>query len=260
MGVSGHLRTIRAILSMELATAMAYRTNFILQSLGMILNDLFFLGFWYLIFARFQSINGWDYRHMVLLFGIVAGGFGLSNGFFGNYRRLSLLIENGELDYYLTLPKNVLSHCIVRLGYAGLGDLMLGVVLGMLILPDWRWLLYLCYLVSAALVMIGWGLTFNSLTFFFGRFEDAARGLTDMLTLFGTYPFSVYTGLTRVVLTFAIPVGLMAGIPVETLFSLDPLRIALVFGGSLMMLGLGVGTFFLGLRRYTSGNMMAMRG
>ena len=88
----------------NLMSAMAYRTAFILQVFGMLLNDVMLLFFWTILFSRFPSLNGWGLRDVVTLYGLVALSFGLATGVCGNSGRVAHIIANGELDYYLTLP------------------------------------------------------------------------------------------------------------------------------------------------------------
>ena len=46
-------------------------------------------------------------------------------GFFGNVNQLARIIAQGELDYYLALPKNVLLHVLVsRMDLPALGDIL----------------------------------------------------------------------------------------------------------------------------------------
>ncbi|MDZ8242050.1 MAG: hypothetical protein RMZ69_33770 [Nostoc sp. ChiQUE01a] len=48
--------------------------------------------------------------------------------------------------------------------------------------------------------------------------------------------------------------------PIEALRSLSWIHAVLVVAGSIVVLLVGVGVFYQGLRRYSSGNLMQMRG
>ena len=58
-------------------------------------------------------VAGWSYQELLLLYAVLTLGFGLGVGIMGNCTRLSQIIAEGHLDFYLTLPKNVLLHVLV---------------------------------------------------------------------------------------------------------------------------------------------------
>jgi ABC-2 type transport system permease protein len=86
-----------------------------------------FFVFWIIFFNRFQQIQGWKLNDMFLLFRLVAAGFGLAVYFFGNTWQLVDVIINGQLDYYLSLPRPVLLHSLASCSKtSGLGDAVYG--------------------------------------------------------------------------------------------------------------------------------------
>ena len=110
MGVKSTFVFLLELYKREIASAFEYRFNFIAQTVGMLLNDMFWLVFWYIFFGKFGSINGWQFKEIILLNAILAGSWGLTVSLFANWKDIAKFIENGSLDYYLTLPKNVLLH------------------------------------------------------------------------------------------------------------------------------------------------------
>src|SRR3989344_5615081 len=129
MGVKAHLSFLKDLFKLELNTAMEYRFNFISQTIGMFVNDGFWIFFWFLIFQKFGSIGNWGYHEMLLLYAVLPTSFGLVAVLFGNWSALSKMIEEGSLDYYLTLPKNALLHALVKSRYSGMGDVLFGLIL-----------------------------------------------------------------------------------------------------------------------------------
>ena len=68
-------------------------------------------------------------QDMFLLMSIVALGFGPGFTFFGNALQLSRIIAQGQLDYYLALPRSVLLSVLAsRMTNSALGDMAYGVV------------------------------------------------------------------------------------------------------------------------------------
>src|SRR5437764_13063249 len=100
------MRFILACARLNLAAAMEYRASFLFQCLGMALNDALLLFFWWAYFRQFQSVGGWTLRDIVVLWAVVATSLGISVTVFGNSVRLATVIAQGQLDYFLPLPRN----------------------------------------------------------------------------------------------------------------------------------------------------------
>src|SRR5438067_2261500 len=116
-------------LRINLLAALEYRVAFLIQAVGMMLNDLVFAVFWVLYFARFPEVGGWSPRDLALLWAVGATSIGLSAALLGNSTRLATIIVQGQLDYYLGLPKNTLLHVLVsRSGIAAWGDVAFGLL------------------------------------------------------------------------------------------------------------------------------------
>ena len=95
----------------NLRGAMAYRAAFITGAAFMAVNDALWIAFWGIFFSRFPVVRGWTLADVVTLWAVVATGFGIATGFFGNCRPEGVrVILTGRLDYYLSLPRNVLLH------------------------------------------------------------------------------------------------------------------------------------------------------
>ena len=125
-----------AYLRHNLMSAMAYRGAFLMQIVGMMLNNAIFLFFWWVLFERIPIIRGWDLQQVLLLFAVVAFGFGLATAVFGNTMRVARIIAQGELDYYLALPVDPLLHLLVsRTTLSAWGDLLFGLGLFLVVIP-----------------------------------------------------------------------------------------------------------------------------
>ncbi len=258
-----HVRLVSAYMRLNLAAAMEYRVSFLVQMVGMALNDALMLVFWWIYFTRFPQVGGWTLREVLMLFGLVAAAFGLAIVVFGNSVRLATLIVQGQLDYYLSMPRNTLLHILVsRMGLAAWGDLSFG-VLALVLAGQFDLATggLACLLVAmstaifvAFLVMVG------SLAFFVGNAETAASQAQGILVMFATYPGSVYHGWVRVLLFTAIPAAFVGHIPVDLLREFDLLRLAAVAGFVLVIWVVALCVFWWGLRRYESGNLVVLQG
>ena len=109
-------------------TSMMDRTNFILQSAGMMVNDIFFLALWYMFFAGFRRLGSWGLPDVALLLGLIMTIVGIAGVFFGGFRDMAATILRGEIDALLTQPKTVLPRLLARESIANSwGDIVMGI-------------------------------------------------------------------------------------------------------------------------------------
>ena len=57
--VVSHLKLIIEYMKINIATAMEYRFNFIVQSLSMVANNAIWILFWWIFFQKFNIVNTW---------------------------------------------------------------------------------------------------------------------------------------------------------------------------------------------------------
>ncbi|MBU0491556.1 MAG: ABC-2 family transporter protein, partial [Chloroflexi bacterium] len=131
------VRLAAAYFRHNLMSAMEYRSAFVLQAAGMLLNDVMLLFFWWVVFTRLPSLQGWNLSGVLTLYAVVAFGVGLATVVCGNANRLANIIVTGNLDYYLALPADPLLHLLIsRMSLPAWGDLVFGLAIYLLITPD----------------------------------------------------------------------------------------------------------------------------
>ncbi len=246
----------------NLAMAMEYRANFVIQIFGMILNDALWVLFWWLFFHKFPMVAGWSYQELLLLYAVLTLGFGLGVGIMGNCTRLSQIIAEGHLDFYLTLPKNVLLHVLVsRMNVGALGDVFFGlIVYGFSGAVSWaNTVMLLITSILAAMTFVSFAVLTHSLTFYIGNASALAGQLFEALITFSSYPGGIFQGFARVLMFTAIPAGFISYAPVAIMGE-RRLEFVLAMGVfTLVLVILAVAVFYRGLRRYESGNLISIR-
>lgn len=260
MGVKANLAFFKMLYKLELLACVEYGFNFLIQSIGMIVNDIFWVFFWYLLFQKFGTIGSWQFIDMAYLYAILFISFGIAMGFFGNLDGLAKMIEESKLDYYLTLPKNILFHSLVKIYYSPIGDLIMGLVMAILVVPLNKFPLFLALTFTSTVLIIGWLVFVNSISFYINGFYTAANSAKEFFITFSHYPFSVYSGMTKFLLTFLVPAGMLVGIPVDLLKSFSWGLFLTVIVYVVLLFCFSVWFFYKGLKRYESGNVMGMRG
>ena len=126
--------------------------------------------------------------------------------------------------------------------------------------------LYLLFTVLAAGVFTAVRVLYHSLTFLLGNAEDVAGVGSEQVITFSLYPGSIFDGpLVAVVLHTLIPAALVAHLPAE-LFravargaAVDWGMLAAIVGGDAALIAAAGAAFYLGLRRYESGNRIGAR-
>lgn len=259
MGVKHHLQFLLHYFKIELAALIEYKSNFFLQSIGMFVNDLFWILFWWLFMQRFQDLNGWGFNEVAVLWAVVTTSFGLQSGFFNHASRIARHIEDGTLDYYLPLPKNVLVHVISKVSYPALGDLLFGTVLAVLFVPAGRALIFVATTLLSTIILISFAVLVNSLGFWFERFKESAYAIRDCMMILSNYPLSIFGGFTKFFIIFLFPAGMAGGVPVELIRNFSWTWLGYMVGVTMAFSMLAVGLFYLGLKRYESGNTMILR-
>ncbi|HYG56698.1 MAG TPA: ABC-2 family transporter protein [Symbiobacteriaceae bacterium] len=256
------LALVGAYLRANIAIALEYRFSLVSQVTGMFVNDALWIGFWVLYFIKFPVLGGWTLEDVVVLWATLALSWGLVTGLMSNAQRIPTLVVQGQLDYYLSLPKDVLLHLLIsQIRLVSFGDALFGVVV-FLVFVKLTWVKVLVFLSATLLASIVWlGLLIlsGSLTFYLGNSEAASGQIVSAVLHFASYPMPIFDNAVKLVLFTLLPAGLISSVPVDLVREFRwPLFLELLAGAGLF-LGAGIWAFRRGLKRYESGNLMMMR-
>lgn len=241
------------------ASAMEYRAAFISQIVGMFINDAVYFAFWLVFFDRFKQVRGWGMTDMFLLMSIVALGYGLAFTFFGNALQLSRIIAQGQLDYYLALPRSVLLNVLAsRMSQSALGDISFGIVTFLfadrLSAPQIG--LWLAASLLASVVFVMAFTLFHSLTFWLGNASGLAEQAMNAMLTFAMYPSDIFQGAIRFLMLTVLPAAFVGAMPLHVVRALDFGGLALLAGAALILTLVSSRVFYTGLRRYESGSAL----
>ena len=251
------LKFLIAVWKANFQSVMEYRGAFLLQVLGMMVNNAIYFLIWVIFFDRFKDVRGWQLEDMFVTYGIVASSFGLVSLFFGNAFTLGDIITKGRLDYYLSLPRPVLLHAIASRSIAsGFGDFTYG-FLSYALSGQYTWGglgRFILGIIAAATVFAAFLIIIQSLAFWIGSTSYlGALALNAMIT-FAIYPITLFDNAAKLVLFTLIPAALMGAVPAEFVRNFTWSTLAQVMIGAVIFLSLAVTVFRLGLRRYESGS------
>lgn len=250
------------LLRTSIKASISKRGAFLIESGLMILNNLIYLAMWWIFFHKFNDISGWNLRDMIILQAVGVGGYGLMQICFGGIKNLSKIITSGDLDPFMTQPKNILLHIAGSKSFSkGWGHLMTAVILIFLgnlatfqILP-----LVVISSISACLVFTSIHVIGHSLPFWMGSVEGLSKKYCDILFLFALYPSNIYSGLLQVVMFTLIPAGVISYLPVELIRDFSWAKLLILFASSLSFCVIAYFVFYSGLKKYESGNRFGTR-
>jgi len=260
MTLKGHLLMMVEYVKLHLATAMEYRINFILQSVMMLINDTFWLGYWFLFYNRFDDINGWGYDDILMLYAILTITYGIMGAFLGGGRKIATSIAEGKMDFILALPKDALAHQIVtKFSFTAFGDLIFGIILAVIVVTPAKIPLFLLLIVLSTIIITSFTVMIGSLTFYIGSSESLATHARMSLVAMASYPFTIFDGVAKFILLFVIPAGFIGGVPVNLMSEFNPWMLLIMFTFATLYAVFAIWFFKHGLRKYESGSMINVR-
>lgn len=257
--VKKHLNLLRKYFIFNLKCSLQYRASFLIQVIGMIINNSSFLFFWWVIYQNVNTIKGYTFADTLILWGLASSTYGVSNIIFGNANELSSTIVNGGLDSYLLQPKDiVINSCASRTQVSAWGDLIFGFILLFMSgqFSMIRFVLFTIFTMVGGVLFFSTILAVNSLALFLGNIEGTKRLVEMFFLTFATYPEGLFGKYIRVIFYTLLPVGFMVYLPVGIManFSLFKIFIVLIAAGGALFISYTL--FYTGLKRYESGNLM----
>jgi ABC-2 type transport system permease protein len=177
-------------------------------------------------------------------------------------REIAHTVSQGDLDYYLALPKNVLWHVIVsKTDISSIGDGLFGLFVFAIsgYATGVHILLFLGLAVLTALIMLNFMVITQSLTFYLGNFEEAADEMFNAMLGFTLYPQNVFSGVLKVLMMTVLPAFFVVAAPVSIIRDFSWLGLLSVGGFWALTSVLALYAFNNGLHRYESGNLIGVK-
>lgn len=240
---------------------MLNKTTFITNIVFMLLNNASFLIQWAILYSLKDNVGGYTFKQVMLLWGLAASTFGFAHFFFKKAFYLSDDIHNGKLDSYLVQPKNVLLSSITTdVDTSALGDMLYGYI--MVLFAGFtvsRFFLFTFFTICGGVVLTSVSVILSSLSFWFQKTDVLVDTGNSLCNHFATYPDGIFKGITKILLFTIIPVGIINYLPVRILTNFSLELTLIVFGVTILFVGLAFVIFYRGLKKYSSSNLMIAR-
>ncbi|MBM7615680.1 ABC transporter permease [Alkaliphilus hydrothermalis] len=257
-----NLKLIGMYFKFNLAASMEYRASFLTQTFGMVLNNSTFIFFWWILFNNVKEIGGYGFKEVMIIWGIASTSYGLTFVLFGNIRRISQMIINGELDSYLLQPKDVLINIISSSTViSAWGDIFYGLILFIGVygfdLIGLGLFIFFCFtgMIFFASVMI----CANTLTFYMGDSRGITGLIFEFMITFSIYPEGIHNSYTKLIIYTLLPSAFISLVPVRLMTDFSWNWFLLLMGA---LVGWSVFTYWLfmkGLQKYESGNLIVSK-
>jgi ABC-2 type transport system permease protein len=256
-----YLRLVAIQFRISVASAMAYRANFVLQGVLSIPWIALTLLPLFVLYRVRDDVAGWDAPSALIVMGYFTGIHAVVEGLISpSLVDLVEKIRTGSFDYVLLKPVDaqamvsasryepwkvfdlagailIIVYAFVRRGVApSAGEIVLGVILfGAGVLAT-----YALWILCAAASF--WVVRLDNLMYLLGAIFDTAR-----------WPVHVFPSLWRLIFTFIIPIAVMTTYPAMGLLgTLDAATALATTGGSVALLLLSRGVWRTAIRNYTS--------
>jgi len=240
---------------------MLNRASFVSNIAFMILNNASMLIQWVVLYSLKDNIGGYTFKEVMLLWGLAASTYGISRALFASAFKLSDTINKGKLDAFLVQPKSVLLNVVTtHVSSAAIGDLIFGFAMVFFYgFSIKTFLLFTLFTITGGLIMTSVAVILGSLAFFLNNSDIISDSGNNLMVHFGTYPDGIFKGVVKALLFTLVPVGIANYIPLQVIIEFSICKFLIVIGVTTGFILLALLTFNLGLKRYSSTNLMSAR-
>ncbi len=261
MAVRNQLKVIFLSIKYAVMREMINKVTFFSNIIFMILNNSCMIVQWIVLFSLKSDMGGYTFREVLLLWGLAAGTYGVSHFFFKRCYSLSDTINSGSLDNYITQPKNILLSSITSdVEVSALGDIIFSIIVYCIYgFTIKGFILFILFSITGGLMLTAISVILHSLSFWFSNADMVAESGNSLMGNFATYPDGIFKGITKWLLFTIIPVGLANYVPVRAIINFNPTLLFINIGVCIILITIAFLVFYLGLKKYSSTNLMNAR-
>lgn len=178
----------------------------------------------WVLLHKFESIAGWSFYEILLLYNFNLISFGLSGMFFyAPMTRLQGLVQQGSFDNILIRPINPLIHLIfTNFRHVFIGHIVVGITMLIISISNLNisWTVSLVIwlvldILGATLIQAAMLITVGSLCFYLIKTNAAVDTLVWGVRKFLEYPISIYGRVIQFILIFVLPYAFVNFFPVQ---------------------------------------------
>jgi len=238
------------------------RTSFLMNIVGMAINNIAFIIIWMFLIKSVGVIGGWTAMDIVGLQGFIALSYGTILSTANGLRKIADYTASGALDRFMLSPKNLLIRIATSsFGVSAIGDVVFGIVC--MVIYSFaisasisQIFLVLLLLIISTITFLSMIILIYSTSFFFTDANTVTSGIFELFFTPALFHGGAFQGVMRFVFTFFIPSLLIGTLPVEIVrnISLDKLLLLIIL--TIFWFIFSIFIFNRAVRRYESSNFM----
>jgi ABC-2 type transport system permease protein len=257
--MKGSIRLYGSALKNTLASRLAYRVDFIISALIMLVFELIIPFATFLIYRSGGGFPGWTFPEVFLVQAIFLLAKGLVNPFFAGIVWNTLFrVREGTYDLILIKPRSVLFMTLITsidvedLGKlaGGIGVLVIALTINAPVVPQ-NWIAFVLLFACSVSVFVSMAF-FMAGSCFKWVGNSRVYEIFDALCAFAMYPTSIFSKGVQVLITAVIPLAVMAFFPASVLLGKSLEGLAIALPSCLVLLAAGAFFWSRMLRGYTS--------
>lgn len=224
-----------SFLKISLKEILIYRIDCIVGIFSQLVEQAVSLIFMLVIFQNTENIAGWDFKQILLLFGVTRISIGIVGYCFDALYEIGpKYIRNGEFDKILLRPVHPLISIIGdSREFVALADFIVGLVITIwmlvsLSIPITAILIIkiLFFSIIGALIVGGINTIFSIASFWSYRSNEVIWSVFRMYTI-TQYPLTIYNRILRIIMTAVLPFAFVAYYPTMAYLGLNTYMIYL---------------------------------
>ena len=122
-----------------------------------------------------------------------------------------------------------------------------------------NFLLFTFFAITGGLIIVSYIVIGGSLSFWYGISDVIVDTFNTMITTIATYPDSIFKGFVKIVLYTIVPVGIVSYVPLGVIEHFNPIFLIGICIFTIISIILAFIVFNIGLKKYTSTNLMNAR-
>lgn len=238
------------------------RTSFLMNVVGMAINNTAFIILWVFFVQSVGVIGGWTAADIVGLQGFAALSYGIVFSLAMGIRKLPDYVASGAFDRFMLSPKNLLMRVATStFSASAVGDFVFGIVClsiyGALIhVGFYQILMILALVLITTIVFLAMIIAIYSTSFFFIDSDAVTNGFFELFLTPSLFHGGAFQGAMRFIFTFLIPSLLIGALPVEAVRDFSLLKLGVIAGLAVVWLLISIWIFNKAIRKYESSNFM----
>lgn len=238
------------------------RTSFLMNIVGMSINNIAFIILWGFFVKSVGVIGGWTVADIIGLQGFTALCYGIVFSAGAGIIKLADYTASGVFDRFMLSPKNLLIRIATSsFSVSGLGDMVFGitclVIYSFLIHTSiYQVSLIALLIILSTVIFLAAAIAIYSTSFFFMDANSVTKSLFELFLTPSLFHGGVFQGVMRFIFTFLIPSLLVGALPVEIVRDISLEKLLLVSVLAIFWFVISIKIFNRAVRKYESSNFM----